>query len=142
MFLVSHNVISAPNSSSSVLKISFMTSTSISAHPKSRASLYCGCVSKVFFFFAFCFLGLHPQQMEVPKLGVKPELQLPAYAIATATQDPNHTCDLHHSSRQCQILNPLSRVREQTCNLMVPNQMRYHCATTETPFQRFLISPC
>ena len=26
---------------------------------------------------------------------------------------------LHHSSWQCSILNPLSKVRDQTCNLMV-----------------------
>ena len=38
-----------------------------------------------FFFFFFCFLGLHPQHMEVARLGVKSELQLPAYTTATAT---------------------------------------------------------
>ena len=32
---------------------------------------------------------------------------LPAYARATATEDPSHICDLQHSSRQCWILNPL-----------------------------------
>ena len=30
--------------------------------------------SKEFFFFFFCFLGPHPQHMEVPRLGVKSEL--------------------------------------------------------------------
>ena len=35
-----------------------------------------------------CFLGPYPQHMEVPKLGVKAELQLLAYAIATATWEP------------------------------------------------------
>ena len=39
-------------------------------------------------------LGLHPRHMEVPRIGVKWELQLPAYARATATQDPNRVCDL------------------------------------------------
>ena len=29
--------------------------------------------------------------MEVPRLGVESELQLPAYATATATPDPRHT---------------------------------------------------
>ena len=29
-------------------------------------------------------------------------------------------CDLHHSPWQCQILDPLSEARDQTCNLMVP----------------------
>ena len=48
-------------------------------------------------FFGFCcccclsfcpFLGPHPQHMEVPRLEAKSELQLPAYATATATPDP------------------------------------------------------
>ena len=38
--------------------------------------------------FFFCFLGLHPRHMEVPRLGVKSELQLPACTIATAMPDP------------------------------------------------------
>ena len=46
--------------------------------------------------------------MEVPRLGVESELPPPAYAIATATRDPSHVSDLHHGSRQHQILNPRS----------------------------------
>ena len=46
--------------------------------------------------------------MEVPRLGVELELEPPRYATATATPDPSHVCDLHHSSRQHQILDPLS----------------------------------
>ena len=45
------------------------------------------------------------------------ELQLPAYTTATATPDPSHVCDLHRSSRQRRILNPLSQARGQTCIL-------------------------
>ena len=44
------------------------------------------------------FLGPHPWHMEVPRLGVKSELQLPAYATATAMPDPSCLYDLHHSS--------------------------------------------
>ena len=45
--------------------------------------------SNSFWVFLFvCFLGLHLQHMEVPRLGVKLELYLPAYATATATPDP------------------------------------------------------
>ena len=40
------------------------------------------------------------------------ELQLPAYTTATATPDPGCVCDLHHSSWQCQILNPLIEARD------------------------------
>ena len=49
-----------------------------------------------------------------PGLGVKLELQLLAYATATAMPDPNHICDLHHSVRQHKILNTLSVARDQT----------------------------
>ena len=47
--------------------------------------------------------------MEDPRLGVKSELRLPDYATATAAQDPS---DLHHSSQQCWILNPLSEAKD------------------------------
>ena len=60
-----------------------------------------------FFFFFFGFLRQYLWRMEVPRLGIPSELQLPAYATATATGDPSQVYSLHHSSRQCQILNPL-----------------------------------
>ena len=71
-----------------------------------------------FFFVLFFFLGLYPWHAEVPRLGVKSELQLLAYTIATAMQDPGQGCDLNHSSQQCQVLNPLSEARDQTHVLM------------------------
>ena len=46
------------------------------------------------------FLGPHPWHMEVPRRGVRSELQLPAYTTATATPDSSLVCDLHHSSQQ------------------------------------------
>ena len=64
------------------------------------------------YLFIYCFLGLPQRHMEVPRLGVESELQLPAYTTATATWDPSHVCDLHHSSLQHQILNPLSEARD------------------------------
>ena len=45
--------------------------------------------------------------MEIPRLGTELELQLPAYPAATETQDPSRVCDLHHSSQQHGIPNPL-----------------------------------
>ena len=71
--------------------------------------------------------------MEVPRLGVKLELQLLAYTTVTATQDPSHVCHLHHSSEQCQILNSLIEARDQTHNLVVPSQIFSHCTTTGMP---------
>ena len=64
----------------------------------------------VFFFLSF-FLGPYPRYMEVPRLGLESELQLLAYATATATSDTSRFCDLHCSSAQCRILNPLSKAR-------------------------------
>ena len=40
---------------------------------------------------------------------------------------------LHHGSQQHGILNPLSEARDRTCNLLVPSQIRFHCATSGTP---------
>ena len=73
--------------------------------------------------FIFDFLGLHLWHMEVPRLGVKSELQLPAYTTATAMQDLSHVCDLHHSTRQCQIPNSLIDARDQTHLLMDASQV-------------------
>ena len=45
-----------------------------------------------FLSFFFFFLGLPPRHMEVPRLGVESELQLPAYATATATATRSELC--------------------------------------------------
>ena len=75
----------------------------------------------------------------IPRLEVELELQLPASATATATRDPSCICHLHHSSQQCQILNPLDGVRDRTHILMGPSWVRYHWATMGT-LSIFLIS--
>ena len=59
----------------------------------------------------------------ISRPGVELELQLPAYTTATATRDPSCIRDLHHSSWQRRIINPLSKARDQTHNLMVPGQL-------------------
>ena len=57
--------------------------------------------------------------MEVPRLlGVESELQMLAYATATATGNPSHICNPYHTSRWRQILNPVSEARDQTHILM------------------------
>ena len=43
-----------------------------------------------------------------------------SYTTATAMPDPSCVCDLHHSSRQCWILNPLSEARDRTRILTGP----------------------
>lgn len=47
--------------------------------------------------------------MQFPRLGVESKLWLQAYSTATAMQDLNRICDLHHSSGQHRILNPWAR---------------------------------
>ena len=49
--------------------------------------------------------------MEIPRLGVKLELQLLAYTTAPATWDPSWVFNLHHSSQQCRIPDLLSEAR-------------------------------
>ena len=56
-----------------------------------------------------------------------------AYATATAMPDLSRVCNLHHSSWQRQILNPLSEARDGTRNLMVPSQIHFLYAMTGTP---------
>ena len=68
----------------------------------------CGFFVRLFVcFFLFFFLALHPQHMQVPRLGVELEPWLPACTTATTMQDLSHICDLCPSSQQHQILNPL-----------------------------------
>ena len=67
-----------------------------------------------FFFLSFVFLGLYPH-MDVPRLGTELELQLLAYVTAIATGDLSLICNLYYRSRKHQILNPLSKTRDQTC---------------------------
>ena len=62
--------------------------------------------------------------MEVPRLRVGLELQLLAYTTATATWDLSCVCDLHHSSRQHRIINPLIEARDGTSVLMDASQIR------------------
>ena len=45
-------------------------------------------------------------------------------ARGIARRDPSRVCNLHHSSWQRQILNPLSKARDQTHNLIVPSWIR------------------
>ena len=66
------------------------------------------------------------------------QLQLPAYTTATATQDPNHVCNLYHRSRQYQNPYPLSDARDRTSILKATIQIHFHCTTVGTPI---LFSP-
>ena len=68
--------------------------------------------------------------MEIPRLGVKSELQLSVYAKATL--DLSRVCNLHHSSWPHWILNQQSRPGDCTLILMDTSQIYFCCATTGT----------
>ena len=85
----------------------------------------------------FFSLGLPLWHMEVPRLAVKLELPLLAWATATAMWDPSCVCDLHHSSQQCQILNPMSKARDRTATSWFLVGFVNHWATTGTPVFNF-----
>ena len=73
------------------------------------------------FFFLF-FLWPHFQHMEITRLGIKSQPLAPG---------------LHHNTRQCWILNPLSRARDPTCILMDTYRAHFHRAAMETPWFLF-----
>ena len=88
------------------------------------------CQNFIYLSFFFFFLGLQVWHMEVPRL-VRLELQLPA----TATAMPDHSlfCNLHCSSWQCWIFNPLSEARDRTCIFMDTGWIHFRYTTTGTP---------
>ena len=91
-----------------------------------------------FILFYFCFLG----HMEVPRLVVESELQLLVYTTATATLDHSCICDLHPSSWQLIILNPLREARDRTYIFMdtiwVCNPLRYNTNSKKQSLLLFL----
>ena len=62
-----------------------------------------------FHFFFFFFSHLHLRHMEVLRLGVISELQLPSYTTATATPDPSTSVTHATAYGNTWILNPLIR---------------------------------
>ena len=92
-----------------------------------------------FFFFLFIAASL---AYDIPRLGVRLELQLPAYTTATATPDLSHLCDLCCSSWwQCRVINPLSEARDQTCILMDTTWVCYWWATMGSSYLFLPILP-
>ena len=89
-------------------------------YDKCICHIYMTCL---FLFFFLLLLLLYLWHMEVHRLEVKSELQLPGYATATAMRDLSLIHDLHHSSEHHQILNPQSKPRGQTHILMDPSKI-------------------
>ena len=93
----------------------------------------------VLFCFVLLFRATYPWHMEVPRLGAEWELQLLAYT--TARPAPSCAWDLHLSSQQCWILNPLTEAKDWTHKLMVPSRIHFCCATTGAPVLLFVNAP-
>ena len=55
--------------------------------------------------------------------------------------NPSHVCNLHHSSWQHWILNPLSKARDQTHILMVTNQVHIPLSHNQNPLMVILDIP-
>ena len=79
---------------------------------------------RLFFFFFFVF------SRATPVAYGRSQARGLSGAVATslhhshATRDLSRICDLHPSSQQRRILNPLSKARDRTRNLMVPSGTR------------------
>ena len=78
-----------------VLSFGYVTTSIWDLFQTVASVCFCFCFS--FYFFFFFLIWLHLWHMEVPRPGVKLELQLPAYPIGTATRGLSRICDLRHS---------------------------------------------
>ena len=81
--------------------------------------------------------------MKVSRLGVKAELQLPAYTTAIATQDPSRVCNLTIAQGNIGSFNQLSKVRNRTGRdqigiLMDTSRAHYRRATMRTSCSQLL----
>ena len=85
----------------------------------------------LFFFFFFFVFGPHMQHMEVPRLGVELELHLLPY------HSHSNICDLHCSSWQHWIPDPLSEAGDRTHILMNAGGIRFCCTTKGTSHHFF-----
>ena len=94
-------------------------------------------------FFFFCLFRANPEAYESFQARVLAGAAVtsPHHRHSNAgSLDPSRVCDLHHSSRQRWIPDPLSEARDQTRVLVVTSQIRVRCATTGTlSFYNFLL---
>ena len=77
--------------------------------------------------------GMQVQHMEVPRLGVESDCSCQPTPQPQATHNSRYICNLHHSSQQCRMLNPLRGARDGIRILMDASWVRFCWATTGTP---------
>ena len=62
--------------------------------------------------YFYLFIFFHLRHLEVARLGVESEAQLPVYVTATAMPRIRAASVIYHSWLQVQILNPLSKASD------------------------------
>ena len=108
----------------------YITSVSIFRH---KAGMNAFVQVSFFFFLSFVFFRAASGKYGGSQARGLIEATAAGLHHSHTTPDLSRVCDLHHSSWQRQVLNPLSEARDQTHNLVVPSRIRFHCATTGTP---------
>ena len=82
-------------------------------------------------FFFFGLFRAHPVACGSSQARGQTRAVAASLLTAKATPDPSHVCDLHCSSLQCRILDPLREARDRTHILMDTSWVCYCWATTE-----------
>ena len=90
------------------------------------------CLLHSFFFF----LGLRPWHMEFPRLGglIGATAAGLHHSHSNSRSKPCLRPTPAHGNAKTLRINPLSKARDWTRNLMVSSQIHFRCATTGTPF--------
>ena len=90
-------------------------------------------VFSLFVFFCFCLSRATPEAYGGSQ--ARGLIRCTAAGLLTATAMPDLSLirDLHHSSQQRRILDPLSEARDRTRNPMVPSQICFCCTMMGTP---------
>ena len=91
------------------------------------------------FFFFNSFLGPHLWHMEVPRLGGL--IGAVATGLCLSHSNTRSKPCLWPTPQLTALLNPLSKVRGLTHNLMVPGWMHFCCATMGTPWANLFFVP-
>ena len=86
----------------------------------------------LYFFYFFIFIFLSFVRAAPVAYGGSQARGL-IWAVVAGLCQSHSICDLHHSSRQRQILIPLSKARDQTRNLKIPSWIRFRYAMMGTP---------
>ena len=86
-----------------------------------------------FLFFFFCLFRVTPAAYGSSQARGWIRATAASLPAVIATSDLSCICNPHHSSRQCQILNPVNKARDLTQVLMHASRICYNWAMMRTP---------